>query len=466
MQKLKKVLLREETLIGAFVVLIVIIALTMAFYARNLSRNQIGVSDQSCAHNQAGTLNSTNQTKTLSSNAPAKTLIIFAEAFPYYVVSKNLDYLPNVKALCNEGRCFSMQPQSPTFTTMELYALQTGRKPYEAQYAYNFIINETAYRQNTCSFDGSFDDLGWPAQTNLLGEISATHKFASYSFARADHQRYSEDLFPKIPDLLEKSDVVFTYITDTDSHYTNLTTTDSQSPLMAKFKLFDQQLGILFQHLKARGLYENTNIVLFGDHGMMKIEHFDYLPELLGNASKNADLNDVCVWNDAGMSLRFWILSKAAEKKGSINKALTDYFSSKSDCYEVVNDAVLRQYEMYFPNATNRWINFGDVYIATKPGCKVNTQKPAGGMENGFADVQSSVDKYISMHGYIDNNDPKLQAFVIARVGAATEKPIIPENFTARDLHGLIKDLVFGHKNLVRSEFNTTANTVRLPNDE
>lgn len=414
MQQLKKRLLQYDTLVMVLLLLFVIIA--MFFYVNS----------------------STKQIRQDSS----KTLIIFAEALPYFIASENLDSLPTLKMLCEEGSCLSMRPAAPTFTTMQNYVLETGKNPSDVNYAYNFIINDSALRQNKCSFVGEITDLSNTKQKNLFAEIAANYKFVSYSIVSEDMERYAEDIFPSIPELLLNNDVVYTYVTDTDSHYTNLSHVSETSPIMLKFKEFDKKLGVLIKELKNKNLYDKTNIILFGDHGMSAIRQFEYLPEILAELENYAEINDLCYWNDAGTSLRFWILPKA-EKKEEIKTNIINYFLTKPECFYIVNDAVLKEINLFLKNSTRRFLSFGDVHIGIRPECKVNTQRASGGMEHGFAEHQNRVDKYISMHGYLNIFHPELQAFLLVKLGSDNEKMNISENFAIKDLHNLIKNIFF-----------------------
>lgn len=373
-----------------------------------------------------------------------KTLIIFAEALPYYVVSPNLDSFPTLKSLCAEGACFSMKPAAPTFTTMQNYVLKTGKEPFEANYAYNFIINATALQQNSCAFIGEITELARQEQGDLFSEIASNYEFTYYSVPTGE-DRYSRDSFPEIPELLSENDVVYTYVTDTDSHYTNLTYTNGSSAIVAQFKEFDRELGELITGLKREGLYDQTSIILYGDHGMAAVKQLEYLPEILEELKSYADMSNLCYWNDAGTSLRFWILPKAGNKE-EIRANLSDYFLAKAECFYVVNETMLKENALLFPSPEERLLSFGDVHIGVRPGCKVNTQRASGGMEKGFAEQQNRVDSYISMHGYIDSSHPSMQAFVLVRSSKSFATDAAPSNFTVKDLHKLVKSAVFGEE--------------------
>ncbi|MFH1181768.1 MAG: alkaline phosphatase family protein [Candidatus Woesearchaeota archaeon] len=372
-----------------------------------------------------------------------KLLIIFAEGMPYLRAMPNLDLLPNIKSLCDEGACFSMQPSSPTFTTMQSYVLGSNNEPKDALYEYNFIINKTGWKKNSCSIIGEITGLGKPGDYSLLEDIASKRRFAYYSIEDG-LERYAATIFPALPGLLAQNDIVDTYITDTDSHELNLTNySNPDSEAVQKLREFDALLGSLFSNMKKMGLYDNTNIIIYGDHGMAAINHFYYLDNITAELEHIVNLSDVCYWNDAGTSLRFWVLPSAESRKAEIKEKLSDYFSEKQECFYTVNDDVLASHNMLQADNSSKWINFGDVFIAVRPDCKVNTKKATGtgGMAD-FTEQQNRVDSYISMHGYIDNYYPELQAFVAVKL--VNNEEMSYSNFTLHSLHALIKSVALG----------------------
>jgi hypothetical protein len=318
-----------------------------------------------------------------------KTLIIFAEAMPYLRTVPNLDLLPNIKSLCDQGSCFSMEPTPPTFTTMQNYVIASNNDPKDAAYEYNYVINETDWKKNKCSFAGEITSLGNQGAYDLLADAASKRRFAYYSFEDPDLERYAARIFPAIPTLLTQKDVVYTYVTDTDSHFTNMSAaySDQNSPMTQKLREFDALLGILFMDMKRMGVYNNTNIILYGDHGMAWIKKYYYLDSMTAELGQIVNLRDVCYWNDAGTSLRFWILPRVPEsKKAEMKEKISGYFSKKQDCFYAGTDEVLTANKMLKADKASNWLNLGDVLIAVKPDCKVNSRAATtqGGMA-GFA---------------------------------------------------------------------------------
>lgn len=350
-------------------------------------------------------------TENSESPPKGKLLIIFAEALPSYIVNPNIDEFPAIKQLCEDGFCGSLRPSPPTFTTVQDYVLQTGLKPKDAAFVYNFVINQNEFSKGICKFDGEKGFLGFRHQKQLW-QIIAQQGNNVIQFPADRNLSDADKAFGKLPQLLKSHEVVRTYVLDTDSHYTNLSDISSESEIVQRFKTFDKKLGDLFDELKSENLYDNTTIILYGDHGMAAIDKFYYMPDVLSELRENSVLNDVCIWNDAGTSARFWIMANDTSKKEAIKKDINAHFSKNEDCFYTINDDFLRESGLYIEDDERRWINYGDVHIGVNVGCKMNTVQPSGGMEAGFAEKQNEVDKYISMHGYLDNFDYRMLAFL------------------------------------------------------
>lgn len=354
-----------------------------------------------------------------------KTIIIFVEALPYYIIDKNINYLPTIKSLCESASCGAMQPFAPTFTTMQLYGIETGELPNQAQYAYNFFPNTTSLENGKCAFVGELNILGYPWQPSLQKTITSSKQYAKMTkFNKA------ETLFRELPNVLKNYDVIYASVQDTDSHDLDLSDTSPNSPIMKRLKKFDINLNNLIQSLKKENLYNNTTIILFGDHGMASIHTFPLLPDIISELSQQVDISNLCYWNDAGTSIRFWFLPNATGKDG-IKQKIDSYFKTKTSCFFVVDDGYLQEKNLLFEKKEKNWINFGDIHIGVKVGCKVNTKQPQGGMES-FEFKQHEVDTFISMHGYLDNMHPQLQSFVIIKEPLKKQDTLT--NFTILDL--------------------------------
>jgi len=372
----------------------------------------------------------------------SKTLIIFAEALPNYIVSPNLEDFPAINQLCVEGICTKIQPALPTFTTMQNFVLEIGQKSDKAAYAYNFVIDGQQFKEGNCKFIGEINDLAFPKQKRL-NDIMLHKGVSVINFVPNGSLTTANDVFATIPGLLKNNEVVRTYITDTDSHYINLTNVGSKSDIVEQFKDFDKKLSSMLNDLKKQALYDSTTIILYGDHGMASINKFYFLPQIITDLEENIDLSNVCYWNDAGTSLRFWINENNNSKKEHIINGVNSYFSDKSECFFTADDDFMKQNDLFFEDSDRRWINFGDVHIGVNVGCKINTQEPSGGMESGFAEQQSRVDKFFSMHGYLDKDDIRLQAFLAIKPAKSKKNDAILDTgeITFIELREYILDL-------------------------
>jgi predicted AlkP superfamily pyrophosphatase or phosphodiesterase len=370
-----------------------------------------------------------------------KLLIIFAEALPYYVVNPNIEQFPVINELCSEGLCTSVQPSSPTFTTMQNYVIDTGAQPKNAAFAYNFVIDSEEFSNNNCRFLGENTDLGYPSQKRL-NEVFVENKKRINNHAPNGSASVAEGVFADLPNLLKENDIVRTYVTDTDSHDANLSDTSPNSEIVKRFKTFDTKLGFLFDELKKEGVYDSTTLILYGDHGMAAINKFFYLTQMIEELEKDVNLSKVCYWNDAGTSLRFWIMENSTSKKEAVKKDIETYFSKKDSCFFVATKNYMTAHDMYIEDDKNRWINFGDAHIGVNVGCKVNTINPSGGMEEGFAKQQSKTDTFLSMHGYLDNKDYRMHGFLAIKPANGKQVSIESNSTTFIDMRSFIVESV------------------------
>jgi len=178
-------------------------------------------------------------------------------------------------------------------------------------------------------------------------------------------------------------------------------------------KLSDSNLGKIITAMRNKKLIDRSTIIIFGDHGMATIDKYPQwkliLKDLSGLGVKE---ENTCYWNDAGVSIRFWFRNETV--KGDLAPKLADYFKNRvpyRDCFFVPDEGYLKSHNLVHKNPAVARENLGDFIVGVNVGCKLVYENVPGFLSN-FEEKLSEVDKYTSMHGYLDNGHENMSAFV------------------------------------------------------
>ncbi len=336
-----------------------------------------------------------------------KTVIILMDGLRWDLVLDNLDELPNFKYLVDNGVYGKLKPVSPTFSVANHPAFFSSKKSDKLDWYYAFIFNASGEWDCSKAFMGELPPI--ITDTDML------------SISSSQGKRVTKVITPKGEGLdrniaytaLRNNDVIYIYDTGPDlfGHETNLTDKSNALPYI---KLSDNLLGIALDVLRSQGMLEKTNIIVFGDHGMAAIDKFPKWRLILQDLKKlGITEENTCYWNDAGVSVRFWFRNGSVQQQ--IEPRIKDYFMNSvadRECFFVPDAEYLRSHNVLHPDSVKKRTSLGDLIIGLNVGCKLIYEGAIPSFLSGFEDKLKGVDKFASMHGYLDNEHTEVLAFV------------------------------------------------------
>lgn len=348
-----------------------------------------------------------------SFNQNKKTIYIHFEALRWDFVYKNLNSLPHFKWVIENGVYGEMQPIAPTFTNAEFPAILGSKYAGNTQWMYIYIFN-TSQKEWNCStaFEGPLGAPSTPIEIWYLQDAIG-NRVEHYYFSVLDPELDVK----KLNSSIDNSDFFLFQTDSSDSHPLNVTVSLPDSKLIE----IDRELGLIIDHLNRTGWLNQTNIIMYGDHGMWTASKRPLWTPILSDLEKlGINENNTCYWNDGGVSVRFWFRNQSFAE--TLGPKIADYFRTKADqsCFFVPNESYLESKKIVSPDRNVRRANLGDLFIGVNVDCKLTYGQIPNFLDK-FKEQLTHVDSYLSMHGYISNDDNRLMSF-FAAVGPAFKK--------------------------------------------
>lgn len=218
--------------------------------------------------------------------APHLTILVSMDGFRADYLDRGVT--PNLKALADDGARGSMRPSFPALTYPNHYTLVTGKRPDRNGVVGNemedAIIGGPKFTMNAATasdvrwwnqakpFWWSVERQGkkaaamfWPGSEVAIDGVRPTH------WMKYDHDLAYDARVDQVFAWMDSGDgppLAFTTLyfdaADTEGHHYG----PGSPELTAALVELDRNIGRLVEGLKARGRFENTDIVIVADHGM------------------------------------------------------------------------------------------------------------------------------------------------------------------------------------------------------
>ncbi len=346
---------------------------------------------------------------------------------------------PNIDKLAEQGvRAKWLVPAMPSKTFVNFYTLATGLHPEN----HGMISNAPYDRALGRKFENGKDSQNpewWKGEPIWISAEKQGLKAATYFWVGSEVTidniqptywkpynqsiKYSERVNEVLTWLklskTERPNLITLYFSavDSASHDYGLNSRKERKAL----KKVDKHIGDLIQGLKRLGLYQDANLIVVSDHGMV-----DLSDERLINLDQWVDLNS-------------FISPDWSKDRGPAYQPFIGLFGSTEDIDYVYNKLkgkhksmrVLKRHEFDKEYHFNHPTRAPDLMILAEPGWTLYTSE-----DKSLPLSLKAADKAIATHGY-DNQAPSMRASFLAH-GPAFVNGKVVEPFDNIEVYGLV----------------------------
>lgn len=345
---------------------------------------------------------------------------------------------PNMQMLANNGVQTAMVPAMPTKTFVNFYSLATGLHPKHhgliSNYPYDRKIGRTFSRRTDVQ-----DPQWWGGEPIWISAEKQGVKAATYFWVGSEvaidgvqptfwkPYNQQKDYAERVEEVLAwlampkqmRPQFITLYFSAIDSAaHTFGVNSKEEASAVARV---DKHIGELISGLQKLGIYDNTNLILVSDHGMI-------------------DLSDERVINiDQWADISTFIVPDWAPNRDTVFAPFLNIYSDKSTINELVTRLegkhpqmqVLKRGEFPSHYHFDHPDRGPDLMLLAEPGWSIFASKHKKPPEPRF-----SPGSFMATHGY-DNQHPTMQAKFIAS-GPAFKPSNEAKTFDNIDVYNLI----------------------------